>query len=53
MHKWLQQFTFRITLSWWMFALAGAVAILIALCIVSLQAVKAAFANPVKALRSE
>lgn len=53
MNKWLQGFAYRITISWWIFLLAGAVAILIALVTVSLQAVKAAMANPVKSLRSE
>ncbi|HVU99625.1 MAG TPA: ABC transporter permease [Puia sp.] len=53
MNKWLQEFTFRVTLSWWMFALAGAGAMLIAICTISVQAVKAALANPVKSLRSE
>jgi putative ABC transport system permease protein len=53
MNKWLQGFAYRITISWWMFAIAGAVAILIALFTVSLQAIKAAMANPVTSLRSE
>jgi len=53
MNKWLQEFAFRVTLSWWMFALAGAGAMVIAMCTVSFQAVKAALANPVRSLRSE
>jgi putative ABC transport system permease protein len=53
MNKWLQDFAYRITISWWMFAIAGAVAILIALFTVSFKAIKAAMANPVKSLRSE
>jgi len=53
MNKWLQEFAFKVNLSWWMFALSGVLAILIAMCTVSLQAVRAALANPVKALRSE
>lgn len=53
MHKWLQDFAYRITISWWMFALAGLGAILIALITVSFQSIKAALANPVKSLRSE
>lgn len=53
MNKWLQGFAYRITISWWIFLLAGAVAILIALLTVSFQAVKAAMANPVESLRSE
>ncbi len=53
MNKWLQSFTYRVTISWWMFALAGLVAIMIALLTVSFQAIKAAMANPVKSLRTE
>jgi putative ABC transport system permease protein len=53
MSKWLQQFAYRIDISWWMYALAGIVAVIIALVTVSLQAIKAAIANPVKSLRSE
>ncbi|MES1216791.1 MAG: FtsX-like permease family protein, partial [Bacteroidota bacterium] len=53
MSKWLQQFAYRINISWWMFALAGLVAIVIALITVSFQAIKAAMANPVKSLRTE
>ncbi|HEY4337856.1 MAG TPA: FtsX-like permease family protein, partial [Puia sp.] len=53
MNKWLQEFAFKVNLSWWMFALAGVLALLIAMCTVSFQAVRAALANPVKALRSE
>lgn len=53
MHVWLQDFAYRIHLSVWMFVAAGAIAILIALCTVSVQSIKAALANPVKALRSE
>jgi putative ABC transport system permease protein len=53
MNKWLQDFAYRIDISWWMFAAAGLVAILIALITVSFQSVKAALANPIKSLRSE
>jgi putative ABC transport system permease protein len=53
MHLWLLDFAYRIHLSVWMFVAAGAIAILIALCTVSVQSIKAALANPVKALRSE
>jgi len=53
MNKWLQDFAYRITVSWWIFALAAVVIILIALITVSFQAVKAAIANPVKSLRTE
>jgi putative ABC transport system permease protein len=53
MSKWLQAFAYRIPLSWWMFALAGVMAVLIALLTVSTQAIKAALANPVKSLKTE
>jgi putative ABC transport system permease protein len=53
MNKWLQGFAYRIHISWWMFAVAGLLAIFIALLTVSFQAIKAAIANPVKSLRSE
>jgi len=53
MSKWLQEFSYRITISWWMFALAGFIAVLIALFTVSFQAIRAAIANPVKSLRTE
>jgi putative ABC transport system permease protein len=53
MSKWLQEFSYRINISWWMFALAGFIAVLIALFTVSFQAIKAAIANPVKSLRTE
>ena len=53
MNKWLQDFAYKINIGWWVFALAGAVALLIALITVSFQAIKAAIANPVKSLRTE
>jgi putative ABC transport system permease protein len=53
MSKWLQQFAYRIDVSWWMYALAGIISVIIALVTVSFQAIKAAIANPVKSLRSE
>jgi putative ABC transport system permease protein len=52
-NKWLKDFAYRIAIEWWVFALAGFVALLIALLTVSFQAIKAAVANPVKSLRSE
>ncbi|MFD1145220.1 ABC transporter permease [Larkinella insperata] len=52
-HTWLQDFAYRITIDWWVFALAGALAILIALLTVSYQSIRAALTNPVKSLRSE
>lgn len=53
MNRWLGDFAYRIEIQWWMFALAGLLAVLIALLTVSFQSVKAALMNPVKSLRSE
>jgi ABC-type antimicrobial peptide transport system permease subunit len=53
MHQWLQNYPFRIELSWWMFIIGGLASIIIALITVSFQAIKAALANPVTSLRSE
>ena len=53
MHKWLEDFAFRIGIPWWIFILAGVIAAFIAFITISLQAVKAAMANPVKNLRTE
>jgi putative ABC transport system permease protein len=53
MSRWLQNFAYRIEISWWMFALAGGIALLIALLTVGWQAMRAATANPVEALRYE
>jgi putative ABC transport system permease protein len=53
MNKWLQSFAYRITISWWVFVVAGITAIAIALITVSFQSIKAAIANPVKSLRTE
>jgi putative ABC transport system permease protein len=53
MNKWLQAFTYRINIQWWVFVLTGMSALLIAFITVSFQSVKAALANPVKSLRSE
>jgi putative ABC transport system permease protein len=53
MNKWLEEFVYRIHISWWMFAGAGLLALLIALFTISFQAIKAATANPVKSLRTE
>lgn len=53
MSSWLEGFAYRIELAWWIFGVAGAAALVIALCTVSYQAVKAASANPVKNLRTE
>ena len=53
MHNWLQDFAYRINISWWVFVIAGGLAVVIALLTVSFQAIKAAVANPVKSLRTE
>lgn len=53
MNRWLQNFAYRIEIGWWMFALAGGLALLIALLTVSTQAIRAALANPVESLRYE
>jgi ABC-type antimicrobial peptide transport system permease subunit len=53
MNKWIQNFAYRIHLSWWIFLAAGIIAVVIALITVSFQAIKAAMANPVKSLRTE
>ncbi|MBN8787760.1 MAG: FtsX-like permease family protein, partial [Terrimonas sp.] len=53
MTKWLQDFAYRIEVSWWMVALAALISIVIALITISFQSVKAAVVNPVKSLRTE
>lgn len=53
MNSWLGDFAYRINIRWWVFVLAGLLAVFIALITVSFQAIKAAIANPVKALRTE
>ncbi|SDE14479.1 ABC transporter permease [Niabella drilacis] len=53
MERWLQDFAYRIKVTWWMFLVAGSLVIMVALVTVSFQAIRAAIANPVKALRSE
>ncbi|WP_423147753.1 FtsX-like permease family protein [Rubrolithibacter danxiaensis] len=53
MDKWLQDFAYKIDISWWIFGIAGAIALLIALVTISFQAIKAALTNPVKSLRAE
>ncbi len=53
MQEWLQDFAYRVEIGWWVFALAGGLALLVALLTVSYQAIKAALANPVEALRYE
>jgi ABC-type antimicrobial peptide transport system permease subunit len=53
MHSWLQDYQYRVSIHWWVFAAAGILSVLIALLTVSFQAIKAAIANPVKSLRTE
>jgi putative ABC transport system permease protein len=53
LNKWLQGFAFRIQISWWTFIVAGVLTLLIAMLTISYQAIKAAFINPIKSLRSE
>jgi len=53
MNKWLDNYSYRIHISWWMFVLSGIAAVLIAFLTISYQSIKAAFTNPVKSLRSE
>jgi putative ABC transport system permease protein len=53
MHNWLNNFAYRINISWWIFATGGILAVLITLITISFQSIKAAVANPVNSLRSE
>jgi ABC-type antimicrobial peptide transport system permease subunit len=53
LHKWLQNYEYRIQISGWVFFVAGLLSVLIALITVGYQAIKAAMANPVKSLRTE
>ena len=53
MHTWLQDFSYRVKIEWWVFVLAGIISVVISLVTVSYQAIRAAIANPVKSLRSE
>lgn len=53
MNKWLQNFAYKTDITWWMFAAAGFVAVIIALATVSFQSIKAAVANPIKSLRPD
>jgi len=52
-HKWLEVFAYRIDIGWWVFVIAGALALLIAILTISVQSIRAAVANPVKSLRTE
>jgi putative ABC transport system permease protein len=53
MDKWLQDYAYRIDIGWWVFAVTGIVAVLIAFATIGFQAIKAAVANPVESLRTE
>jgi ABC-type antimicrobial peptide transport system permease subunit len=53
MNRWLDDYAYRISISWWVFAIAGLLAIAVALLTVSFQAIKAALRNPVRSLRTE
>jgi len=53
MHRWLQDFAYRISISWWIFLLAGIVAAVIAIATISFQTIKAIMTNPVKSLKTE
>jgi putative ABC transport system permease protein len=53
MHQWLQDFSYRINIGWWVFVIAGITALFIALVTISFKAIKAALANPVTSLRTE
>jgi putative ABC transport system permease protein len=53
MHRWLQDFTYRVDIRWWVFALSGLLAVCIALLTVSFQSIRAALVNPVNSLRSD
>ena len=53
MNKWLQDFAYRTTFSWWIFAISGALMLIVALLTLSIQTIRSAIANPVKSLRTE
>jgi putative ABC transport system permease protein len=53
MSRWLEDFAYRVSITWWVFCIAGILALLIAVLTVSFQAIKAAIANPVESLRTE
>lgn len=53
MHYWLKDFAYRINISWWIFLAAAIIALMVALITISVQAIKAANANPAKSLRTE
>ena len=53
MNKWLEDFPYRVNISWWIFGIAAIAALIIALITVSFQTIKAALSNPIKSLRAE
>ena len=53
MHRWLLDYAYRIDIKWWVFLLAGSLAVIVSLLTVSYQAIRAALANPVRSLRTE
>jgi putative ABC transport system permease protein len=53
MNNWLSNFPYRVTISWWMFAIALSTGVVIAFCTIAIKTVKAAYTNPVEVLRSE
>jgi putative ABC transport system permease protein len=53
MNNWLQDFAYRINITWWIFIASAALALMVAMLTVSFQAIRAALTNPVKSLRSE
>lgn len=53
MHSWLQDFAYRTEIAWWIFILAGVMAVVIAFATISFQSIKAALMNPVKSLKTE
>jgi putative ABC transport system permease protein len=53
MNQWLNNYAYKITITWWMFALSGGIAVLIAACTISFQSIKAALANPAVSLKTE
>jgi ABC-type antimicrobial peptide transport system permease subunit len=53
MHNWLQDYTYRTNISWWVFVVAGVCALGVTLLTISYQSIKAALMNPVKSLRTE
>jgi putative ABC transport system permease protein len=52
-YHWLENFTYRIDIKWWVFAIVATLALMIAFCTVFFQSIRAALADPVKSLRSE